>query len=115
MYKKTSKTTENQKQKSKFRRSKRWLDFRMEMKEFQDGKDFVTNGKLPKGWNLHHANLNPEHYEELEPSDFFCLGNQCHDFVHWIYRYYRKDKNVLKRLKTVLDRMYELSEKENTK
>lgn len=110
MYKRTGNPTETQKEKSKFRRSKKWLDFRQVMKEYQNGKDFITNGRLPKGWNLHHANLSPEQYEELEPSDFFCLGNQCHDFVHWIYRYYRKDKKVLKRLEVVLERMFELSE-----
>lgn len=110
MYKRNGITTEKQKQKSQFRKTKIWNDFRQTMKEVQNGKDFITQGKLPKGWNLHHANLNPEYYQNLETSDFFCLGNQCHNFVHWLYRYYRKDKKVLKRLEVVLERMFELSE-----
>lgn len=110
MYRRAKTGTAEQKQKARFRTTKEWKTFREEMKAFQDGKDYITLGRLPKGWKLHHANLNPEHYQELKETDFFCLGNQCHDFVHWIYRYYRKDKDVLKRLKRVLDRMEELSE-----
>ncbi|MCQ2598166.1 MAG: hypothetical protein MJ181_10015 [Treponema sp.] len=110
MYKRKGTPTAEQKSKTQFRRTKIWNDFRQTMKEYQNGKDFITQGKLPKGWNLHHANLNPEYYQHLEPSDFFCLGNQCHDFIHWLYRYYRKDKKVLERIKIVLDRMLELSE-----
>lgn len=113
MYRHTGKETENQKQKSKFRRSKQWAEFREEMKAYQDGKDYITQGRLPKGWNLHHANLNPEAYEKLNTTDFFCLGGQCHDFIHWLYRYYRKDRSVIERLQRVLERMFELSEKEN--
>lgn len=113
MYRHKSKKTLESKQKDAFRRTKIWTDFRLEMFDYQDGKDYITQGRLPKGWNLHHANLNPEAYENLNTTDFFCLGNQCHDFIHWLYRYYRKDRSILERIQRVLERMIELSEKEN--
>lgn len=113
MYRHKSKKTLESKQKDAFRRTKTWTDFRLEMFDFQDGKDYITKSKLHKGWNLHHANLEASAYQNLNKDDFFCLGSQCHDFVHWLYKYYRKDKKIIFRLKEVLERMYELSEKQN--
>jgi hypothetical protein len=89
--------------KAKFRQRKCWKDFREHMKEVSENKDFITKSKLYKTWNLHH--LDPEHYELLEDDRFVALNSMTHDFVEWFYKYYRKDPDVLERIKNVMERM----------
>ncbi len=90
-------------EKTKFRKTKRWRDFREHMKEVNNKKDFITMSKLYKTWNLHH--LDPEHYELLEDDRFVALNSMTHDFVEWLYKYYRKDIGVITRLVQVLQKM----------
>ena len=94
--------------KAKFRQRKCWKDFREHMKEVSENKDFITKSKLYKTWNLHH--LNPDNYEVLEDDRFVALNSMTHDFVEWLYKYYRKDPTVLERIRDVMERMkgYEL-------
>lgn len=89
--------------KAKFRQRKCWKDFREHMKEVSENRDFITKSKLYKTWNLHH--LDPEHYETLEDERFVALNSMTHDFVEWLYKYYRKDIGVITRLVQVLQRM----------
>ena len=101
-----------QSEKTKFRSSAKWKKFRLFMKQKQDGKCFITHKPLYKGANLHHADLNPGHYDDLSnPDNFFFLNKSLHDVVHVLYRYYCNDVTVLDRLKQVLDRMREINEK----
>lgn len=109
-YKQTADKTPAAKMKSKFRNSEKWKNFRLEKLVEQNGKDYITQKALRKGWNLHHADLHPEHYQILEPDRFFALNTQTHDFIHWLYRYYEKDEKVLYRLKDIMERMKELTE-----
>ncbi len=72
----------------------------------QDGRDFITKAKLRKYSALHHCDLRAENYTDLSNEEnFFYLNNGCHDVVHYLYTYYKKDPTVLDRLKEVLDRM----------
>jgi hypothetical protein len=89
--------------KAKFRQRKCWKDFREHMKEVSENKDFITKSKLYKTWNLHH--LDPEHYELLEDDKFVALNSMTHDFVEWLYKYYRKDPDVLERIRNVMEKM----------
>lgn len=101
---------QTQKQKTKFRSTKKWKGFKHVIFVKQGGKDFITKSKLRKYSALHHCDLNPDHYEDLSNEDnFFYLNNGCHDTVHYLYTYYKKDPSVLDRLKVVLDRMVELN------
>lgn len=98
--------TESAKKKANFRRSKKWTEFRKKKMIDQKGKDYITKTKLSGHWNLHHCDMRPEHYEDLSNEDnFVCLLSSIHDVVHTLYRYYRKDKNVINRLLEVLERM----------
>ena len=56
--------------------------------------------------------LNPDNYDKLIKENFVPLNMQSHEFIHWIYNYYRKDKDVINRLLTILEKMYILNEGE---
>jgi hypothetical protein len=99
-----------QSEKTKFRSSPTWKNFRREMKEECGGIDCITLSKLRPGANLHHCDLNAEHYEDIsDPSHFAFLNKSTHDTVHFLYRYYVKDKYVLNRLEAILELMEKLS------
>ena len=96
-------------EKESFRQSKAWQKFRKQ-KFLESSKDFVTHKKLRSGYRLHHLDLNPDHYTDIsDPSHFENLNSDIHSLVHKIYPYYRKDQEVLERLKGLLDRMKELN------
>lgn len=92
------------KDKAKVRSTKAWKDWRQHMKdEVSGGIDFVTHKKLYKTWNLHH--LDEWHYKLLEEGRFVCLNSMTHDMVEWLWKYYRTDPDVIKRLNEVMFRM----------
>ena len=94
-------------EKGKFRQTTFWKEFRS---RFKGALDPITLKKVPKGFQLHHMDLNPEHYTILKYDNFIPLNGTVHDIVHYLYGYYRKDKDILKRIKKVLDRMVELND-----
>ena len=98
-----------QKNKTKFRATSRWKNFRASMYKKSGGLDEITGKPLRKGhWNLHHMDLNSANYEVLEEDRFLCLNNQTHDFLHWAYRYYRNDgKAFINNFEKALERMKE--------
>lgn len=100
------------KEKDKFRTTDYWKEFR---KRFANLIDPITLRKLPKRFQLHHCDLNPEHYTDLKFDNFVPLTGKTHDIVHYLYGYYRKDKDVLKRLKRILDKMVELNDGKDVK
>ena len=51
-----------------------------------------------------------ENYDKLIEENFVAVNKQTHEALHFLFRYYQKDKTILDRLKTVLDRMNELNE-----
>lgn len=103
--------SENQKKKTKFRASRKWKDFRHKMNVKQKGLDPITNSKLRKGANLHHCDLNEDHYEDLSNEDnFIFVNHNTHQWIHEIYRYFVKDEEIIERLKNVLIKMKEINE-----
>ena len=97
------------KDKNKFRASKQWKEFRKKLSSSRK-TDELTLSPLRKGFNVHHLDLNKDNYCNLENEDNFCvLNKKTHDVVHFLYTYYRKDKNVLKRLEYILEKMCELN------
>ena len=100
------------KTKGKFRLTKIWKEFR---KKFEKQVDPITLKKLPKRFNLHHLSLSPTEYTDLDESKFKPHSNAVHDFIHWLYGYYRKDKDILNRIKEELDLMVELNEGKDVK
>ena len=101
---------EAQKKKRSFRDSKKWKDFRK--KKMKEQKvDIITGSKLQGRWNLHHCDLREKNYEDLSHEDWFtCLNSATHDAVHFLYRYYRKDKTIMERLTKLLELMYNIEE-----
>lgn len=101
--------TANSDLKKKFRATKKWKTFR---ESFNKEKDFITLKKLYKGWQLHHLDLDPDNYYNLIVENFIPLNVQTHEFIHWLYNYYRTDKAVINRIQNALERMYNLNEGE---
>lgn len=107
--KKDTSVFSTQKDKTKFRRSKKWTTFRKHMRKKQS-TDPITNYPLRAGCNLHHLDLNPNNYQDLSnESHFVFLNKQTHETIHWLFNYYQNDKDVLNRVKDMLDKMLEFT------
>lgn len=91
----------NQSKKTKFRATKKWKEFRNHMRELQK-TDPVTGQKLSKLFNLHHLDLNEEHYEDISNEDnFICLNQKTHACVHFFFSK-SKPKQWRERLKRII-------------
>lgn len=72
--------------------------------------DQLTLHPLRAGWNLHHLDMKDEDYEDLsDESHFTCLNRQSHETVHFLWRYYQKDRSIINRLVYILEKMSELN------
>lgn len=103
--------SKTQNTKSKFRATAKWKRFRSEMKKTH-GVDLITQKPLLKAWNLHHLMLTDDMsvYSDItDETHFACLNKQTHEMVHWLYRYYVKDKSIIGRLEDLLEDMYYLN------
>lgn len=96
--------TESQKKKRKFRASKKWKLKKLSERKRAEGKDEITLKPLRKGWQLHHNCLDENQYENMNNS-FLCCNRKTHDFVHWLYVYYKTDKGILERIKKEMEIM----------
>lgn len=94
--------------KKTFRDSSTWKKFRHEM-VVRDKVDYISGSRLLKGCQCHHLDLNPENYKNLNPDNFIMLNRNTHTFLHWIWTYYKKDKEILKRIEIVLEKMCNLN------
>lgn len=102
---------DKQKSKAKFRSSKLWKSFKHIIGVKQKGLDFITHAKLRKYSALHHIDLNPTNYTDLSnENNFVYLNNESHKLLHYLYTYYKKDREVIDRLKDVLDLMIDVNE-----
>ena len=94
-------------EKQKFRRTSTWSNFRQKIRRKYNKKDYLTGKDLTRTWNLHHLDMDDRHYTDLsEDGKFVPLNKDTHKFVHWLFRIYRHDKDVLRRLKIIMDLMY---------
>lgn len=102
--------SENEKKKSKFRRSNKWKNFRRELKRKQK-TDPVTGSKLSTTAVCHHLSLKAEEYEMVSEDRQVMLNPQTHDVLHYLYgdgdrRYdWRKRLEALKELCERMDRL----------
>lgn len=74
-----------QKDKRRFRDSKKWKDFREHMKTLQNETCQISGAKLTKLWQLHHLNLDETKYDELIDENFVCLSWNMHKVVHALF------------------------------
>ena len=99
-----------QKAKRKLRNSKAWKTLRHNKNVEQKGLDPITGGKLNKLANLHHMDLNEVRYSNLENTDnFVMLNKQTHETIHILYKWYVKDRGVIRKIVELLDKMVELN------
>ena len=77
------------------------------MLEISGGIDYVTAKKLRKGANVHHLDTNLGHYDLLSDDRFVVLNIQTHEMVEWLWKYYKNDPDVIKRLEQLMVRMKE--------
>lgn len=94
--------------KQKVRKSSAWRKFREHMRDTRR-VDEVTLKPLRKNFNLHHMDFDVSHYDVFDENNFSCLNTNTHDVIHFLYRYYKKDKAILGRIQFILDRMAELN------
>lgn len=96
----------NSTEKKQFRMSQVWKRFRVKMKKQYAGLDSVTMEPLSRTWNLHHMNLDSSSYTDISEQLYFRpLNERTHETVHYLYKFYKKDPEVLDRLKHLLDDM----------
>lgn len=74
-----------QREKRRFRDSKRWKEFREHMKALQENRCQITGAKLTKLWQLHHLDLDENNYQNLEDDNFVCLSWNMHKVVHALF------------------------------
>lgn len=95
-----------QEQKTAFRMSKPWKNFRAKCKKQYGYIDFVTKKVLARDWNLHHLDLRTAHYTQITDTQrFIPLNSDTHKFVHWLYRLWTKDKAIIARLEQTMVKM----------
>lgn len=98
--------------KTVFRRSKAWKTFREKIRKMQR-KDPVTGSPLTKGFNLHHLDLNPVNYTNIEDdSKFIGVNSTTHDVIHYFFGdSQRKNdwRTRLARITEILELMDELN------
>ena len=95
--------------KAKFRASKEWREFRKRIFDKQERKDAITGKKLYKGFNCHHLDMSADNYDKLIEENFIAVNKTTHETIHALFRYYKNDKDILNRIKQVLEKMTELN------
>ena len=87
------KKKETQSLKTKFRRSAKWKALREKVKKVQK-TDPITGKPLSKTFNLHHLDVDPEHYENIDNEEnFIGLNSTSHSVVHYCWGDAGKRKN----------------------
>jgi len=71
--------------KEKVRRSREWKEFRKKLIAAQK-IDPITKKKLTTGCNVHHLDLNVNHYSDLKEENFVVLNRQSHEIIHALFR-----------------------------
>lgn len=101
----------NQLIKKKVRQSKEWRQLRIDIQSEYNNTDPITLRPLRKGFNVHHLDESVDNYDKLEDhSKFIPLNKATHELIHTLFKYYRKDPQIMDRIKEVLDLMIEYND-----
>lgn len=94
--------------KNAVRKTKEWKEFRKHLIEKQK-IDPITKKKLTKGCNVHHMDLNVEHYGNLIDENFVVLNRNSHDLIHRLFgheRHINRDwRERLNAIRAILEKM----------
>ena len=99
----------NQKEKRNFRASKVWKAFRHQKHVEQKGIDPITKKKLIKGANCHHRHVtaDTDEYQDISnPEHYVMLNHMTHEMLHWLYRYWKNDPEIIDRIVKELETWY---------
>lgn len=101
--------SKKQNSKDKFRQSKVWKDWRKTCMIYWGEIDPITKKKLRSGWNLHHCDNRLETYKDLsDPEKFRPLNSKTHSCIEWLWTYWKKDKDIINRIVSLLEEMERL-------
>lgn len=92
----------NQQEKTKFRETSVWKEFRKNLKEKRK-VDAITGRKLTKTWNCHHERFDATLYTDLDENYFLCLNNQMHDLLHICVSETIKNPDFMKKLTQIVN------------
>lgn len=101
--------TDKAKARAKFRTTSKWKNWRKHLKSTRK-VDALTNKPLLKGFQVHHLDMRDENYQILTEDRFETLNKQSHDCIHFLFRYYQKDPEIIARLENILIRMKEFNQ-----
>lgn len=101
----------NEVRKRKFRKTKRWLEWRNYISNKYNHRDPISDKPLRKGYSVHHLIIDKDRYEELDEENFIPLNKQMHDTIHVCYNYAKSDKNFMNRLVYWVNTMLKLNKK----
>lgn len=89
--------------KVQFRRSKEWHTFR-EKKRKEQKTDPITGSPLTKQYNLHHLDLDPKHYTNIEKEENFVgLNSTSHEVIHFFFGDSKNKKDWRTRIQRVIE------------
>ena len=85
----------SQKEKSRFRSSSDWKDFRLQMLDECKGICGLCHRNIPSSkLNLHHKDTNSENYTNISnKAHFIMLCSCCHDAAHSFHTILKNPKN----------------------
>lgn len=105
--------SKNSEIKNAVRKTKEWKEFRKHLIDEQK-IDPITRKKLTKGCNVHHMDLDVEHYGVLKDENFVVLNRQSHSLIHAIFghgRHINRDwRERLDAIRAILEKMEMLNE-----
>ncbi len=94
------------KERGAFRKSAKWKAFRQKCR-LHTSRDYITKQSLMRDWNLHHLDLDVTRYDQLDDMNkFMPLNKKTHEVVHEVFKWYKRDKRSIVRLKETIERMY---------
>lgn len=96
----------NKKEREEFRKGRAWKQFKQDCR-LSCSTDFITKEPLVKTWNLHHLDLDVSRYDRLDKDKFVPLNPKTHELVHEVYKRWKKDKGIIRRLEIILEKMEE--------
>ena len=81
------------------------MDLILQVMQYYIDKNYIIGVNIIT--NVVGKDESVENYDNLSMDRFVPLNKMTHDTIHFLYRYYRKDKHILERIREVLERMLE--------
>lgn len=73
-------------EKIEFRNSEEWRNFRNQVAERQQYKDYITGMPLIDNWNCHHCCMINSEYKNLNFQNFIAVNKDTHKKIHELFK-----------------------------